>query len=1155
LDSESALKNLQYNSYPYANPVVSDDGKLVVYLSDMDSTEVEKTRAAFATRNGNSYQMGKDGTLTAINDNGYGDSQLSLSGREDFAVAAWARQTAGIHKDSGAAVTDQDQMIMLNSTEVCASVYTGGSWTTTQLSENASPDLAPVTAANGRSGDDARAIVAWRAVSASGKSVGENSAQGVTSFDEKDTIVYRIYDPTAYTGNNGWSDIKTLYNGTSGGVKAISAAMLEDGTAAIAYTLDTDGNESTASDREIVYAVVGKDDGEVSRNVRATNDAYLDENPQLTAIKFGDEQRFVLGWYTEQAVAADSAAVFDGGSSETVSQTVSDIRLLDFNAAGVTEQRLPDSISQAADAYDVNITSNFRFTKGSDTISDLSILWAERAEGTATALEDTQSASDDSSTERDVLKGVKFYTYGQNQELVSFTGAVDVAQMPDSTLIDHFDAYVSDPEENEIKAVILGSTYGADGTVTRTGKTVAGVDVEYTVPSRTTSMYTATETYQDKIEVPALYADYQTVKLGAKTQIQFTIDNRGIHAIETLEINVGGQTTTYDNLNLLPGGSIQLDADYMVPKDGVVDPDYTVKATFNTSAGASGSAETTAYTGYGLRQSAQDLTTATGTVYLDLPDVEITDASVVKEVDGKRTIRIKLNNQADAALTSDDHKVKLSFYSDAACETQIASLSAIIISSDADLKMINEGGYSVQTTFDVGAYVKAQDGTAQEIPESGVKVYIKAEVLDAGSGDKVQGEPVTSDNYASVTCENLRNRTGEDVTILTELAAEGTGSKVTVTLQNNRLTSTATGNVIVTLLDEKGNVLEQKQSYTGNDSDTGLITLAAEERKQVTFNFAQKGISAQVSYSDAKLENNTNANLASLTLEGVTLTFDAAAKTYSGTADNLFGGLLQIVPEDPRASVTVNGAAFDMAANQSLQRGQNNITIKIIAADGSTSQSYLLHVNNQIPQTGGGGGGSSNMVPVPEQPQQPQPPQEPQSISFTDVAEGSYYSDAVAWAVEKGITLGTSDSEFSPERSCTRAQAVTFLWRAAGCPEPENSSGAFNDVAADSYYAAAVRWAVEQGITNGTGKNTFSPDAVCTRAQIVTFLWRLQGASDADSEDLFADVPADAYYAHAVSWALKQQITNGTGNAAFSPAMDCNRAQIVTFLFRCFGDL
>ncbi len=175
----------------------------------------------------------------------------------------------------------------------------------------------------------------------------------------------------------------------------------------------------------------------------------------------------------------------------------------------------------------------------------------------------------------------------------------------------------------------------------------------------------------------------------------------------------------------------------------------------------------------------------------------------------------------------------------------------------------------------------------------------------------------------------------------------------------------------------------------------------------------------------------------------------------------------------------------------------------------------------------------------------------PQTGVFVDVATGSYYEDAVDWAVENGITKGTDDTHFSPDGICTRAQAVTFLWRAAGSPKPETRTMPFTDVPVGSYYYDAVLWAVENGITKGTSDTTFSPNMTCSRAQIVAFLWRSEKSPAAGTVNPFADMKSTAYYADAVLWAVKEDVTKGTTSTTFSPDADCTRAQIVTFLWRC----
>ncbi len=172
---------------------------------------------------------------------------------------------------------------------------------------------------------------------------------------------------------------------------------------------------------------------------------------------------------------------------------------------------------------------------------------------------------------------------------------------------------------------------------------------------------------------------------------------------------------------------------------------------------------------------------------------------------------------------------------------------------------------------------------------------------------------------------------------------------------------------------------------------------------------------------------------------------------------------------------------------------------------------------------------------------------------FTDVAEDVFYTDAVLWAVENGITSGATETTFDPEGDCTRAQVVTFLWRAAGCPAPQSDEMPFTDVPAESYYYDAVLWAIENGITAGVSETEFGPDAVCSRAQIVTFIWRFAKSPAAEGTHPFTDVADNTYYADAVLWAVQEGVTAGTSDSTFSPENDCSRAQIVTFLWRALA--
>ena len=270
----------------------------------------------------------------------------------------------------------------------------------------------------------------------------------------------------------------------------------------------------------------------------------------------------------------------------------------------------------------------------------------------------------------------------------------------------------------------------------------------------------------------------------------------------------------------------------------------------------------------------------------------------------------------------------------------------------------------------------------------------------------------------------------------------------------------------------------------------------------------------------------------------VTVTFDSQGGSAVSAQEVMIGSLLT-QPEQPVWSgYRFTGWYQDAAC-----------TVAWNFADMTVTSDLTLYAGWKKISSGGGSGSSGSSSGNSGSENKPSDEQTGQSNPFTDVAEDAYYHDAVLWAVENGITAGLTETVFGPNQACTRAQIVTFLWRAAGSPAPTATENPFADIAQDAYYYDAVLWAAEQGITGGTGAETFSPNATVTRAQTVAFLYRAAG-SPAVSGSGFADVAADAYYADAVAWAADQGITSGTTAETFSPAQVCTRAQIVTFLYR-----
>lgn len=257
------------------------------------------------------------------------------------------------------------------------------------------------------------------------------------------------------------------------------------------------------------------------------------------------------------------------------------------------------------------------------------------------------------------------------------------------------------------------------------------------------------------------------------------------------------------------------------------------------------------------------------------------------------------------------------------------------------------------------------------------------------------------------------------------------------------------------------------------------------------------------------------------------------------------------VAQEGSTKITIRAQTF-----QNLGSGKHTIAAEFRDAQSGelkrAAQNFTISAGSDTGD-GGGGGGYTGPVNTPGKPAKPDDDNKQTVGGFTDVPADAYYAAAVKWAIEKGITNGTSTTTFSPNAACTRAQMLTFLYRAMGSPAVSGDASSFTDVPEGAYYEDVVAWAVENGITKGVAEGIFAPDLNCTRAQIVTAICRTVGGS-ASGESGFADVPADAYYAGAVAWAVEKGITNGTGDGMFSPDAVCTRAQMVTFLYRCFAE-
>lgn len=1182
LDEKNGVKNLQTNANPASFPELSDDGKVLAYISDGNSGSIYDSRAHYSILGADGSYGDSEAFPDAGNFSGFGDSDVDIAGvlKTDYtggnatAAAAWVRQSAQIpEKDAGAEITAEEQNLLMNSSEIMVSVWkknygaNNGNWETTRLTENATPDLAPAVAVNGTG----EAIVFWRSVYSA------DPESGLMDFSSQDQIMYRYYDGTK------WSDAKMLYNGANGSVKGLQAAMLNDGTAMAVYTLDRTG-ASDGSGQEIGYTIVDKD-GSLGTSMLVTSDDSLDENPQVAAGSLGDTTNtsvcFILGWHSQR-------------------EGVSDIQLLAVDENGVMSNTFPASLSALTSSGQANVSGDFRFAldrKSIVTVSslkNLTILWSETVSDETTNRLMTAAHSQ--------LKAARLLASDTNDDgtLDSFSVSAPqvVAELPENTLLDHFDAYVREgwnaiKTKHPIKAVIQATYYdqtNPDEIYDEESKTTV------TLPGEETKLYTATHNFEAYgLEVEAIGVDYANLMAESLTPIQFTVRNTGVNEVTDLTVTLEEEETATLEEALAPNESATLTV-YHGIDEAVSNVEYTI-----TGNGVTGNTTT----GEIINQS--------GTVYLDYPDIGISQMKVLEENKGKRTIAVTLYNTSDAPLAGSGRTVKVGFYTDSMLEEKASvtyngkTTSDAITISGNDLARIDAGSYTLVLTYDVGSYVKETLGE-KEIPESGVYLYADAwaeGTIGSQSEAKRLPEYHSGDNQSAVLLTGAYARTGEMTALDVVLDNSGDTTTATVTLKNNSLQNQAdNGTLVALLLDENGNTLDT-QTVTENTQ------LTCEQNKQIPVDFQEKGTDVILLYvpaestetqlkfsnidvdlSDFVAEDPDKSNEYTYTLQG-----DAPASTT--------------VIFSSSEKVTINGEEQSTGVGSvqvPIPTGSSTITVTM------GEKTYHLHLTRS-----GGGGGETTYPPTiletehgavtvdPTHPRQGDPvtitaqpdegyevgevtvtrpdgsqveltensdgtwgftqPGESVTIAvtfrctggelcpsahLTDVELGTWYHEAVDYVVEHGIMAGVSATAFQPNGSLTRGQVVQILHNLEGKPE-ETAEAPFTDTAGH-WALEAIAWAAQNNVVAGYDDGTFGPEKLVTREEFAQMMYnyaKFKGYDLTAGGDLaqFPDAGAISDWAEtALSWANGKGLINGHDNGTIDPQGNTTRAQAASIM-------
>ena len=1117
---------VQNDANPGSEPVVNDDGSSFAYISDSNSQDFYDSRVMVG-------EVGTEGRV--LDANGFGDLSPSLSGIGSFTVAAWSRLNTNLEKNAGDPITPDEQKQLLNSTEIMVSVCKNG-WTTEKLTENASPDLAPVTAVGGDN-----AVVFWRNVYTSTDAIYSTDSQEQFAFDTKDTIYFSLYD------GSDWSDAQMAYNGSLGGVVGLKTAMLSDGTSILVFTLDRGSSdpENPMEGYELAYRTVSPN-GTLGDLVVLTNDKETDSNPQVTAVNDNGTESFVLGWYSTQ----------DGG----------DIRLQAVGANGQlyngsSEHAIPASVKAISQDDALNINSNFQFAKQSGQgVDGLTLVWAETA------------ANKDGEADHSVLYGTQLCKIDGSVYLSSPQALVT---LPSRTLSNSFSAWKD--RNGKINAYIFGTQYSETAT-----ETVAGV----TVPADTDQLLTGGGSLTAQaVSVDAISVDYADLQVNSFTTVGFTLRNTGTTTLTDLKVDVDGYASKPVTLN--PGESADVTVMYKTGST-ITNPAYTV------SAGSQ---------------------LADGTLHLNYNDVGISSMKVVSENAGKRTVQITLYNDAAAKLEGSGRTVALNFYTDSE-NTQSASVtlvgsqsgvsasgSTVTLSGDA-LRRMDQGSMTFQVTYDLKSYVTDTLGQS-EVPASGVYLYAQAVVKE---NNQTMAEYATGNNSSAVLLTGAYARTGEKTTLdVTQTNSNGTTTAV-VELNNNSLQDQTTATLVASLLDENGQVLEtQTTGITG--------TLYGETAQTSTIQFSQLG-SRVVVHAAAAGENKLFFDGLPVSMDDFTAD-GSGALTYSISGVSADNTLVTAISGSGE-KVTINGQEFTSGSGSlsvPIGAGETVITVSI----GSTT--YTLHITSTH-TSGGGGGGTTASYRVTVEPSEngtiksshntasagttvtltatPQDgyrltgltvtdgagnnvtlsdkgdgkytfvmpsravtvkasfaPITAGDLPFIDVPAGAWYEDGVRYVYQNGLMAGTSATTFGPDVTTTRGMIATILWRLEGSPQVDYAM-AFDDVAANSWYAEAIRWAASEGIVSGYGDGKFGPDDIITREQMAAMLYRYaqyKGYDVSVGEDTnilsYTDFEDLSEYAiPAMQWAVGAGIISGTSESTLGPRGNASRAQVAVILTR-----
>ena len=1121
---DSTATVVQNDANPGSEPVVNDDGSISAYISDENSQDFYDSRIVAGA-------VGTEGTVidddSDDTNNGFGDLSPSLSGTSRFTVAAWSRLSTNLEKNADEVISPDEQKQLLNSTEIMVATTSdsGASWTTKQLTDNASPDLAPATAVGGD-----HAVVFWRNVYTSDTAYGSNP-DNLTSFDTKDTIYFSRYD------GSDWSDAQMVYNGSLGGVVGLKTAMLSDGTSIVVFTLDRGSSdpENPMEGYELAYRVV-QADGTLGDLVVLTNDEQTDSNPQVITA----DGSFILGWYSTQ----------DGG----------DIRLQAVGANGQlyngsSENAVPASVKAISQEDALNINSNFQFAKQSGQgVDGLTLVWAETA------------SNADGEADHSVLYGTQLCKIYGTMYLSSPQALVT---LPDRTLSNSFSAWKD--SSGKISAYIFGSQYSETET-----ETVAGV----AVPADTDQLLTGGGSLTTAaVSVDAISVDYADLQVNSFTPVVFTLRNTGTTPLADLNVEVGTYASNPVTLN--PGESASVTVLYQTGST-ITNPTYTVSA--NSAASLASGTLHLDYNDVGI-SSMKVVSENAGKRTIQ---VTLYNDSAAQLENSGRTVELSLytdsehTEPANVTLEGNQNGVSVSgntvtLSGDALRRMDLGSMTFQVT---YDLGSYVTGTLNQKEVPASGVYLYAKaEGKEndQAMAEYATGNNTSAVLLTgayARTGEKTTLNVTQTNDDVTTAVVELKNNSLQEQTTATLVATllddKGqpletkttsiSGALSGETSQTSTVAFTKLGSRVVVHAAAAGEdslnfdgLFVSMDDFTADESGVltyaisdvsaygTLVTAISGDNEKVTINNIEtNSLYVPIGVGDTVITVNIGSDVYTLHIASTHTNEDDDASSYSIAVESGDNGKVTSNRNTASAGTTVTLTAtpdngYRLAGLTITSRTGKTITLN---DKGNGTYTFTMPESSVTVK--------ATFAEITSD-----------DLPFVDVPLGTWYEEGVRSVYEHGLMTGTSATTFSPDVTTTRSMIATILWRLEGSPVVDYTL-TFDDVDLSSWYGEAVRWAASEGIVTGYGNNKFGPDDPITREQMATMLYRYAqhkgyDVSIGENTNLlsytdFADL--GEYAISAMQWACGAGIINGTSDRTLTPLGSATRAQVAVMLMR-----